>query len=75
MGDNDGNISVWRCSDGVDKPLILLKNGSGELIEDITWSSDGQCVLATTMKKYLVMAVFEGIGVPLSEKEKDTYLN
>jgi len=70
MGDNDGNISVWRLSEKApDKPLILLKNPAGELIEDIMWSADGKLLMATTMKRYIIMAVFEGEGVlghPLS---------
>ena len=64
MGDNDGNISVWRLSERApEKPLLLLKNASGELIEDITWSSDGAVLMATTMKRYFILAVFEEKGV------------
>jgi hypothetical protein len=52
MGDNDGNISIWRISEKTpEKPLVLIKNISGELIEDIVWSSDGTVLFATTMRR------------------------
>lgn len=60
MGDNDGNISVWHLSQkGPEKPIFLLKNTSGELIEDIAWSRDGSVMMATTMKRYLIIVLFD----------------
>ena len=62
MGDNDGNISIWGIGDNFNqkKPFFLLKshkNGQ-ELIEDIAWSKDGKLMMATTMKKYILMVHF-----------------
>lgn len=42
------------------KPFLLIKShkDGGELIEDIAWNSEGNMLIATTMKKYLLMALF-----------------
>lgn len=78
MGDNDGNISVWHLSSkGPQKPLFLLKNTSGEMIEDIAWSVDGGVMMATTMRRYLIMVVFDGsevLGVPLTNEERSNHI-
>jgi hypothetical protein len=77
MGDNDGNISMWKLSDdSPDKPFLLIKNETGELIEDISWSIDGLCLMATTMKRYIIIVVFDDIpGYILSDNDKNKYLN
>ncbi len=62
LGDNDGNISVWGIGENFTqkRPFYLFKSykDSDELIEDIDWSSDGNLMIATTLKKYLFLALF-----------------
>lgn len=63
MGDNDGNISIWGLSDKffMDKPFFLFKSHSNgtELIEDLCWNSNGNLLVATTMKKYISFILFD----------------
>lgn len=46
LGDNDGNISVWRLSNDMKdnelKAMKLFKShqNASQIIEDITWSKD-----------------------------------
>lgn len=60
MGDNDGNLSIWKLGDEKAQdpnPVTLLKGhkNSGELVEDITWNSTGTLMIACTSKKYLIL--------------------
>jgi protein HIRA/HIR1 len=79
MGDNDGNISFWHLNSKFpEKPIFLLKNTSGELIEDIAWSRDGSVMMATTMRRYIIIVVFddeETLGVPLSAEAHTRHLD
>lgn len=75
MGDNDGNISVWALGDKcqIDSPFAFIKNhqNSEELIEvmkkkklikyikDIVWNRDGNTIMASTHKKYIIVAIFD----------------
>ena len=62
LGDNDGNISIWGIGEGFTskKPLLFLKShpNGNELIEDISWNNEGNMLIATTMKKYVIVALF-----------------
>lgn len=75
VGDNDGNISIWSMGDKLvmDKPFFLFKahsNGT-ELIEDLAWNSQGNLLMATTLKRYVSCILFdqEIFGKPLKEDE------
>jgi len=79
MGDNDGNISVWGLGDKLinDKPFFLFKSHSNgnELIEDLGWNSQGNLLMATTMKKYVSCILFdeEIFGKPLKNDDAIDY--
>ena len=59
-----------------EKPFFLFKSNSNELIEDICWNRDGNFLMASTMKKYMFVALFEKdlFGRALNEEEKNLYL-
>ena len=64
MGDNDGNMSIWKVHNDMERdegPFVLVKShqNSNELIEDIDWSKDGNFLIATTAKKYIIMMKFD----------------
>ena len=42
-------------------PFVLVKShqSSNELIEDIDWSRDGNFLIATTAKKYIILMRFD----------------
>jgi len=62
LGDNDGNISIWGIGDNYTarKPFFLFKShpNGNELIEDICWNAEGNMLIATTLKKYVFVALF-----------------
>jgi protein HIRA/HIR1 len=73
VGDNDGNISVWRLTQSKetdDAPMMLIKghkNGA-ELIEDLAWNSMGNLLMASTAKRYLILMNFTtSFGIEISE--------
>lgn len=80
LGDNDGNISIWGIGEGYTpkKPFFLFKShpNGNELIEDICWNSAGNMLIATTLKKYVLLALFgQGVfGVRLTDQEKQNFL-
>lgn len=80
MGDNDGNISVWKIQDEKEQdlaPLILLKGhkNSGELIEDICWNEQGNLMIASTSKRYVILVDFgSSLGLKVNEKERQNKL-
>jgi hypothetical protein len=53
-----------------EKPFFLFKSNSNELIEDICWNKEGNLIIASTMKKYTFVALFdlEIFGKPLEEE-------
>ncbi len=76
MGDNDGNLSLWGIGDGFQqkKPFFLFKShpNGNEMIEEISWNARGNMLTATTMKKYLFIALFgdKVFGQELNSNEK-----
>jgi protein HIRA/HIR1 len=45
------------------------------LIEDLTWSTSGTVLMATTSKKYIIMIDFMmSLGVPLGDFEKQVII-
>ena len=80
MGDNDGIISIWGIGENYtnEKPFFLLKShqNGNELIEDISWSCDGNMMVATTLKKYMMICLFgPGVfGTALTELERIQFL-
>ncbi|EAR94477.1 TUP1-like enhancer of split protein (macronuclear) [Tetrahymena thermophila SB210] len=80
LGDNDGNISIWGIGDGYQakKPFFLFKShpNGNELIEDICWNAEGNMLIATTLKKYVFLALFGEtvFGSKLSPQQKQDFL-
>ena len=77
MGDNDGNVQLWGIGDSgfqSKHPFFFLKSHiqGSDLIEDIAWSADGSCMIATTLKRYVIVVKFfeKVFGDKLSETEK-----
>ncbi len=60
------------------KPFFLFKSHSNgtELIEDLCWNNKGNLLIATTMKKYISLILFDEnvFGKSLNTKNKETYL-
>ncbi|XP_017768816.1 PREDICTED: protein HIRA homolog [Nicrophorus vespilloides] len=72
VGSRDKSVSVWLTS--LKRPLVVIKDLFDDSVLDISWSSNGQHLLACSWDGSVACIIFttDAIGNPLSECEKDS---